>query len=148
MTYWCLVGNFREWSIITSNVIIPATHPFPTSNAPVSCAHKNLQQKRFFFGTKHPHSMNITGWGPSELFTRCVGANNQKTMTRVFSIFGWGYKATHITGGPHPVGYSIKKLAYPQYLQISPWKLAIPGLPRQQSGQLHCAMSVGLDLCG
>ena len=86
---------------------------------------KNMQQKTLpqisgseshSFGTKHPHSM--TGWGPSELFTRCVGADNQKTIVliRFFSIFGWGYKATHITiitGGPHPVGYSIKSWHIP-----------------------------------
>ena len=32
MTYWCLVGNFREWSTRTINFIIPFphSHPFPT----------------------------------------------------------------------------------------------------------------------
>ena len=31
-TYWCLVGNFREWSIITINFnpSNPQSHPFPT----------------------------------------------------------------------------------------------------------------------
>jgi hypothetical protein len=31
-SYWCLVGNFREWSTITinNNPSNPQSHPFPT----------------------------------------------------------------------------------------------------------------------